>query len=97
MGKRTKFTPNFFSIPCDLRTSECVQFSFFPDPWVADHFNSYSLIRTAMDIAPVANSYYENFLELLAQILSRAVTTKEQEAILNGLRDFQEKLKRLSR
>jgi hypothetical protein len=50
-----------------------------------------------MDIAPVANSYYENFLELLAQILSRAVTTKEQEAILNGLRDFQEKLKRLSR
>ncbi|GAB5586108.1 hypothetical protein Unana1_01008 [Umbelopsis nana] len=49
-----------------------------------------------MDIAPVVNSYYENFLELLAQILSRAVTTKEQEAILNGLRDFQEKLKRLS-
>jgi hypothetical protein len=50
-----------------------------------------------MDIAPVVNSYYENFLELLAQILSRAVTTKEQEAILKGLRDFQEKLRRLSR
>jgi hypothetical protein len=50
-----------------------------------------------MDIAPVVNSYYENFLELLAQILSRAVTTKEQEAILQGLKDFQEKLRRLSR
>jgi hypothetical protein len=50
-----------------------------------------------MDITPVVNSYYENFLELLAQILSRAVTTKEQEAILKGLRDFQEKLRRLSR
>ncbi|KAH8554634.1 hypothetical protein BGW37DRAFT_511817 [Umbelopsis sp. PMI_123] len=49
-----------------------------------------------MDIAPVVNSYYENFLELLAQILSRAVTTKEQEAILQGLKDFQEKLRRLS-
>ncbi|KAI9279401.1 hypothetical protein BC943DRAFT_344658 [Umbelopsis sp. AD052] len=49
-----------------------------------------------MDIAPVVNSYYENFLELLAQLLSRAVTTKEQEAILKGLKDFQEKLRRLS-
>lgn len=42
-------------------------------------------------------SYYENFLESLAQIISKLLTDKETEAVLSSIRSFQDKLKRLSR
>ena len=42
-------------------------------------------------------SYYENFLESLAQLVSRLLTDKETEAVLASIRTFQETLKRLSR
>jgi hypothetical protein len=42
-------------------------------------------------------SYYENFLESLARLVSRLLTNKETEAVLSSIHSFQEKLKRLSR
>ncbi|KAG0174947.1 hypothetical protein DFQ28_003628 [Apophysomyces sp. BC1034] len=47
-------------------------------------------------LAPLAASYYENFLESLAQIVSKLLTDKETEAVLTSIRSFQDKLKRLS-
>ncbi|KAI9478152.1 MAG: hypothetical protein EXX96DRAFT_595606 [Benjaminiella poitrasii] len=41
-------------------------------------------------------SYYENFLESLAQIVSKLLTDQETERVLSSIRSFQEKLKRLS-
>ncbi|KAI8061123.1 hypothetical protein BC940DRAFT_245482 [Gongronella butleri] len=41
-------------------------------------------------------SYYENFIESLAQIVSKLLTDKETEAVLRSIRSFQERLKRLS-
>lgn len=51
----------------------------------------------ATSLPPVPESYYENFLESLAQIVSKLLTDKETEAVLTSIRSFQEKLKRLSR
>ncbi|KAI9303803.1 hypothetical protein BJ944DRAFT_256600 [Cunninghamella echinulata] len=48
------------------------------------------------DIPPVPPSYYENFIESLAQIVSKLLTDKETEAVLSSIRSFQERLKRLS-
>ncbi|KAI8369438.1 uncharacterized protein BYT42DRAFT_584481 [Radiomyces spectabilis] len=45
---------------------------------------------------PVPASYYENFLEILAQIVSKLLTDKETEAVVASLRSFQDRLKRLS-
>lgn len=42
-------------------------------------------------------SYYENFLESLAQIVSKLLTDQETEKVLQSIRSFQEKLKHLSR
>ncbi|KAF7731948.1 hypothetical protein EC973_007779 [Apophysomyces ossiformis] len=47
-------------------------------------------------LPPIPASYYENFLESLAQIISKLLTDKETEAVLTSIRSFQEKLKRLS-
>ncbi|ORX61843.1 hypothetical protein DM01DRAFT_1331315 [Hesseltinella vesiculosa] len=44
----------------------------------------------------VPPSYYENFIESLAQIVSKLLTDKETEAVLRSIRSFQERLKRLS-
>ncbi|KAI9316258.1 hypothetical protein BX666DRAFT_220836 [Dichotomocladium elegans] len=41
-------------------------------------------------------SYYENFLESLAQIVSKLLTDKEAETVLASIRSFQDKLRRLS-
>ncbi|KAI7895218.1 uncharacterized protein EV154DRAFT_536276 [Mucor mucedo] len=41
-------------------------------------------------------SYYENFLESLAQIVSKLLTDQETEKVLLSIRSFQEKLKHLS-
>lgn len=49
-----------------------------------------------MDLLPDSQTYYENFLEILALLFSKAIATKEQEAILNGLKEFQDRLRRLS-
>jgi hypothetical protein len=46
---------------------------------------------------PIPASYYENFLESLAQIVSRLLTDRETEKVISSIRSFQEKLKRLSR
>lgn len=51
----------------------------------------------ATSLPSVPESYYENFLESLAQIVSKLLTDKETEAVLTSIRSFQEKLKRLSR
>lgn len=48
-------------------------------------------------LPPVPPSYYENFLESLAQIVSKLLTDKETEAVLKSIRSFQERLNRLSR
>lgn len=45
----------------------------------------------------ISDSYYENFLESLAQIVSKLLTDQETEAVLTSIRSFQEKLRRLSR
>ncbi|KAI8079853.1 uncharacterized protein BX664DRAFT_367023 [Halteromyces radiatus] len=47
-------------------------------------------------LPPVPPSYYENFLESLAQIVSKLLTDRETEAVLTSIRSFQERLKRLS-
>ncbi|ORZ15944.1 hypothetical protein BCR42DRAFT_327906 [Absidia repens] len=47
-------------------------------------------------IPPVPPSYYENFIESLAQIVSKLLTDKETEAVLKSIRSFQERLNRLS-
>lgn len=46
---------------------------------------------------PIPDSYYENFLESLAQIVSKLLTDRETEKVISSIRSFQEKLKRLSR
>lgn len=52
---------------------------------------------SAVGIPPIPASYYENFLETLAQIVSRLLTDQETEKVISSIRSFQEKLKRLSR
>ncbi|KAG1450758.1 hypothetical protein G6F56_008255 [Rhizopus delemar] len=47
-------------------------------------------------VPPIPASYYENFLESLAQIVSKLLTDRETEAVLASIRSFQEKLRRLS-
>ncbi|KAI8344595.1 hypothetical protein BC941DRAFT_341760 [Chlamydoabsidia padenii] len=47
-------------------------------------------------LPPVTPSYYENFIESLAQIVSKLLTDKETEAVLKSIRSFQERLNRLS-
>ncbi|KAI7905940.1 uncharacterized protein BX663DRAFT_529463 [Cokeromyces recurvatus] len=47
-------------------------------------------------IPSIPASYYENFLESLAQIVSKLLTDQETERVLSSIRTFQEKLKRLS-
>lgn len=44
----------------------------------------------------LAGYAYENFIEAIAQLVSRALTDKETEAIIQGFKSFQEKLRRLS-
>ncbi|CAO3647514.1 unnamed protein product [Cunninghamella blakesleeana] len=51
---------------------------------------------SAADLPPIPPSYYENFIESLAQIVSKLLTDKETEAVLSSIRSFQERLKRLS-
>lgn len=46
---------------------------------------------------PIPVSYYENFLESLAQLVSKLLTDQETEKVISSIRTFQEKLKRLSR
>ncbi|CDS09533.1 hypothetical protein LRAMOSA10893 [Lichtheimia ramosa] len=41
-------------------------------------------------------SYYENFLESLARIVSKLLTDRETEAVLSSIRSFQDKLHRMS-
>ncbi|KAI9260712.1 hypothetical protein BDA99DRAFT_547406 [Phascolomyces articulosus] len=48
------------------------------------------------ELPPLPESYYENFLESLAQIVSKLLTDKETETVLASIRSFQDKLKRLS-
>ncbi|CDS07992.1 hypothetical protein LRAMOSA01941 [Lichtheimia ramosa] len=50
----------------------------------------------ATPLPPIPESYYENFLESLAQIVSKLLTDKETETVLASIRSFQDKLKRLS-
>ncbi|KAL7317587.1 hypothetical protein PS15m_003925 [Mucor circinelloides] len=45
---------------------------------------------------PMPSNYYENFLESLAQIVSKLLTDQETETVISSIRSFQEKLKRLS-
>ena len=45
----------------------------------------------------VSEPYYENFLESLAQIVSKLLTDRETERVIVSIRSFQDKLKRLSR
>ncbi|ORZ14649.1 hypothetical protein BCR42DRAFT_461344 [Absidia repens] len=47
-------------------------------------------------IPPIPPSYYENFIESLAQIVSKLLTDKETETILTSILSFQERIKRLS-
>ncbi|KAI8990908.1 hypothetical protein BDF20DRAFT_841447 [Mycotypha africana] len=47
-------------------------------------------------VPPIPASYYENFIESLAQIVSKLLTDRETEAVLSSIRSFQEKLNRLS-
>lgn len=51
----------------------------------------------AGSVPPIPDSYYENFLESLAQIVSKLLTDRETEKVISSIRSFQEKLKRLSR
>jgi hypothetical protein len=46
---------------------------------------------------PIPASYYENFLEVLARIVSKLLTDQETEKVISSIRSFQEKLKRISR
>jgi hypothetical protein len=55
------------------------------------------IIGGSSGIPPIPPSYYENFLESLAQIVSRLLTDQETEKVISSIRSFQEKLKRLSR
>ncbi|KAI7857821.1 hypothetical protein BDC45DRAFT_477506 [Circinella umbellata] len=48
------------------------------------------------ELPPLPESYYENFLESLAQIVSKLLTDRETETVLASIRSFQDKLKRLS-
>ncbi|ORY96671.1 hypothetical protein BCR43DRAFT_531222 [Syncephalastrum racemosum] len=50
----------------------------------------------ADSLPPIPESYYENFLESLAQIVSKLLTDKETETVLSSIRSFQDKLRRLS-
>lgn len=52
---------------------------------------------TGGGIPQIPASYYENFLESLAQIVSKLLTDQETEKVLLSIRSFQEKLKHLSR
>ncbi|KAI9271983.1 hypothetical protein BY458DRAFT_533404 [Sporodiniella umbellata] len=47
-------------------------------------------------ISSLPLSYYENFLESLAQIVSKLLTDRETETVLSSIRTFQEKLRQLS-
>ncbi|KAI8149299.1 hypothetical protein BJV82DRAFT_118572 [Fennellomyces sp. T-0311] len=49
-----------------------------------------------MSSLPVSEPYYENFLESLAQIVSKLLTDRETERVIASIRSFQDKLKRLS-
>lgn len=56
------------------------------------------IIRGSVDGFPsLPSSYYENFLESLAQIVSKLLTDQETERVITSIRSFQEKLRRLSR
>lgn len=52
---------------------------------------------TGNGMPPIPASYYENFLESLAQLVSKLLTDQETEKVILSIRSFQEKLKRLSR
>ncbi|KAI8368654.1 hypothetical protein EDC96DRAFT_505113 [Choanephora cucurbitarum] len=41
-------------------------------------------------------SYYENFLESLARIISKLLTDKETEAVISSIKSFHERLRRIS-
>jgi hypothetical protein len=41
-------------------------------------------------------SLWENWITILAQLLSRALSTKETEAVVNSFSTFQERLKQIS-
>ncbi|GAA5805427.1 hypothetical protein HPULCUR_010943 [Helicostylum pulchrum] len=51
---------------------------------------------TGSGMPPIPASYYENFLESLAQLVSKLLTDQETEKVISSIRSFQEKLKRLS-
>ncbi|KAI8085289.1 hypothetical protein BDF21DRAFT_437583 [Thamnidium elegans] len=53
-------------------------------------------IATGSGMPPIPASYYENFLESLAQLVSKLLTDQETEKVISSIRSFQEKLKRLS-
>lgn len=55
------------------------------------------IIASGNGIPPIPSSYYENFLESLAQIISRLLTDQETERVISSIRAFQERLKRISR
>jgi len=40
---------------------------------------------------------WENFLEAIAALMSRALTDKETEKVISGFTNFQQRLQRLSR
>ncbi|KAI8643435.1 hypothetical protein BD408DRAFT_342439 [Parasitella parasitica] len=54
------------------------------------------IIAGAGGMMPIPSTYYENFLESLAQIISKLLTDQETETVISSIRSFQEKLKRLS-
>lgn len=82
---------SMFDIPFSFATVFYSSFcSFF--------FHTRHFIHTmATPLPPIPESYYENFLESLAQIVSKLLTDKETETVLASIRSFQDKLKRLSR
>ncbi|KAI9030784.1 hypothetical protein CLU79DRAFT_731467 [Phycomyces nitens] len=49
-----------------------------------------------MDIPPLPVAYYENFLESIAQIVSKLLADKEAEAMLKSLQSLEENVRRLS-
>ncbi|KAI8064784.1 uncharacterized protein B0P05DRAFT_554256 [Gilbertella persicaria] len=54
------------------------------------------IIPGANGIPPLPISYYENFLESLARIVSKLLTDQETETVISSIRSFQERLKRVS-
>lgn len=72
-------------------------FIFFPTHTPRHFFLLFPFSTHAMADVRVPVSYYENFLESLARIVSKLLTDRETEAVLSSIRSFQDKLHRMSR